>query len=134
MFGSVGDWEDLLSQAYESLKPGGFLECAEHSITPVSDDDTVGPEHVFTRYGDIITELGRKRGKEFDVWTTLKARMKQAGFVDVIETRTKWPMNGWDSDPKMGELGRWNQLRITQGIEGFAMRMLTTFGGVRVRS
>jgi SAM-dependent methyltransferase len=134
MFGSVGDWDELFSQAYKALKPGGFLECAEHSVTPVSDDDTVGPDHVFTRYGTIMTDLSRKRGKEADVWIKLKERMKRAGFVDVVETRTKWPMNGWSSDPKMRELGRWNRLRITQGIEGFAMRMLTTFGGVCLKS
>jgi hypothetical protein len=42
-------------------------------------------------------------------------------------------MNGWSSDPKMRELGKWNQLRVTQGIEGFALRMLTAIGGVCLR-
>jgi hypothetical protein len=130
MFGSVGDWGELFKEAYKALKPGGFLECAEHSVTPVSDDGTVGPDHVYTRYGTIINDLARKRGKESDVWSSLKERVKGADFVDVVETRTKWPMNGWSSDPKMRELGRWNQLRVTQGIEGFALRMLTAIGGV----
>ncbi|KAE8441212.1 hypothetical protein EG329_005612 [Mollisiaceae sp. DMI_Dod_QoI] len=129
MFGSVGNWDELFRQAYQTLKPGGFLECAEHSVTPVSDDGTVGPEHVFTRYGAIMTDLARKRGKEMDIWIRIKELMERAGFVDVVETRMKWPMNGWSSDPKMRDLGRWNQLRVTQGIEGFAMRMLTTVGG-----
>jgi hypothetical protein len=55
--------------------------------------------------------------------------MKRAGFVEMVETRTKWPMSEWSSDPKMKGLGRWNQLRITQGIERCAVRMLTTIGG-----
>jgi hypothetical protein len=63
MFGSVGDWDKLFSEAYQALKAGGFLECAEHSVTPVSDDDTVGPDHVFTRYGTIMNDLARKRGR-----------------------------------------------------------------------
>ncbi|CZR66046.1 uncharacterized protein PAC_15947 [Phialocephala subalpina] len=129
MFGSVGDWDELFSQAYQTLKPDGYLECAEHSVTPVSDDNTVGPDHVFTRYGTIMTDLSRKRGKDIDIWNKLKISMERAGFVDVVETRAKWPMNGWSSDSKMKELGKWNQLRVTQGIEGFAMRMLTTVGG-----
>jgi SAM-dependent methyltransferase len=133
MFGSVGDWNELFSQAYRALKPGGFLECAEHSATPVSDDGTVGPDHVYTRYGTMMTDLSRKRGKQLDIWSSLKERVKDAGFLDVVETRAKWPMNGWSSDPKMRELGRWNQLRVTQGIEGFAMRVLTTIGGVCLR-
>jgi hypothetical protein len=132
MFGSIGDWDKLFSEAYQALKPGGFLECVEHSVTPVSDDGTVGPDHVYTRYGTIMNDLAKKRGKEFDIWIRIKELMTRAGFVDVVETRTKWPMNRWSSNLKMKELGRWNQLRITQGIEGFAMRMLTTSGGVCV--
>jgi hypothetical protein len=77
-----------------------------------------------------MNELGRKRGKEFDIWKQVKDGMERAGFVDVVETRMKWPMGCWSSDKRMRELGRWNQLRVEQGIEGFAMRMLTNVAGV----
>lgn len=32
----------------------------------------------------------------------------------------------WSSDPKLRELGCWNQLRLRDGIEGFMLRLLTT--------
>lgn len=131
MFGSVDDWDKLFAQAYRTLQPGGYLENLEHSVHPVSDDDTIGPDHVFSQYGITMTELATKRGKEFDCYKRSRERMERAGFVDVVEMRMKWPMRGWSSDKKMKELGRWNQLRINQGIEGFAMRMLTHVGGVR---
>jgi hypothetical protein len=38
-------------------------------------------------------------------------------------------MSEGSSDQKRKGLGRWNQLRITQGIERCAVRMLTTIGG-----
>ncbi|KAF4635770.1 hypothetical protein G7Y89_g2322 [Cudoniella acicularis] len=129
MFGSIADWDELFSQAYHTLQPGGYIECAEHSVTPVSDDGTVGPEHVFTRYGNVMNELGRKKSKEFDIWSQIRERVEKAGFVDVVETRSKWPMNGWAADSKFKDIGWWNQLRISQGIEGFALRSLTTVGG-----
>lgn len=129
MFGSIPDWDELFRQSYETLKPGGWVENMEHSVTPVSDDDTVGPEHVFTRYGELMTELSLKNGKEFDCWHRNRSRIEAAGFVDVVEIRTKWPMRGWSSDMKMRELGRWNQVRIGAGIEGFALRILTSLGG-----
>jgi hypothetical protein len=130
MFGSVLDWDGMFSEAYNALQPGGWIENAEHSIWPVSDDDSIGPDHIFTKYGSTMTELTMKMGKESDVWKKNKERMIKAGFVDVVEKRYKWPMRGWSSDPKMKELGRWNQLRVNQGIEGFAMRILTNVGGV----
>jgi hypothetical protein len=55
------------------------------------------------------------------LWSSFKERVKAVGFVNVVETRTRWLMNGWSSDLKMRELGRWNQLKVMQGIKGFAM-------------
>ncbi len=57
--------------------------------------------------------------------------MERAGFEDLVETRYKWPMNGWSKDPKLRELGMWNQLRLYDGIEGMMLRVLTHDGGVR---
>jgi hypothetical protein len=60
--------------------------------------------------------------------------MERAGFVDVVETRYKWPMNGWSKDPKLKELGMWNQLRLYDGVEGYMLRLLTNVGGVSSQS
>lgn len=38
-------------------------------------------------------------------------------------------MNGWSQDKKMKNIGRWNQLRLHDGIEGFMLRLLTQVGG-----
>jgi hypothetical protein len=32
----------------------------------------------------------------------------------------------WSDDPKLHELGRWNQFRLSGGIEGFMLRLLTS--------
>lgn len=130
MFGSVDSWPVLFDQCYTAIRSGGWCENVEHSVWPVSDDDTVGPDHAFTRYGRLMEELGARRGKEFDCWNKNITRMEEAGFVDVQELRMKWPMRGWSNDPKMRSLGVWNQARIQQGIEGYAIRMFTTIGGV----
>jgi hypothetical protein len=51
--------------------------------------------------------------------------MERAGFVDIVEVEYKWPMNGWSQDKKMKNIGRWNQLRLHDGIEGFMLRYRT---------
>jgi hypothetical protein len=33
--------------------------------------------------------------------------MESVGFVDVVETRLKWPLNTWPRDKKLKELGMW---------------------------
>lgn len=34
--------------------------------------------------------------------------------------------NRWSKDPKLRELGRWNQVRLHGGVEGYMLRLLTT--------
>lgn len=115
------------------MKPGGWIEIVEHSVQPTSDDGSVGPDHFYNLWGSTVIEMGEKFGKSFTIWNEAKERMEQAGFVDVVEYTYKWPMNGWSTDKKEKDIGRWNQLRLHEGIEGFMIRLLTQIGGVSHR-
>lgn len=142
LFGCVTNWDDFFAQTFLHTKPGGYVEVVEHSVWPVSDDDTVNENSFFTLWGKTVIEMGEKFGKSFEIWEQSKERMEKAGFIDVVETRFKWPMNGWpspehrthgnDGDMTWKELrkvGVWNQLRLYDGVEGFMMRLLTVAGG-----
>lgn len=126
MFGSVPDWEVFFEQAYRHIKPGGWVEIVEHSVEPISDDTTVGPDHFYTLWGKTVVACGDRVGKSFRIWKEAKGYMERAGFTEIVESPYKWPMNGWSADPRLKEIGRWNQLRLHDGVEGFMLRLLTT--------
>ncbi|KAH7109416.1 S-adenosyl-L-methionine-dependent methyltransferase [Dendryphion nanum] len=130
LFGCVPDWDFFFQQAYEHTKPGGWIEIVEHSVQPIADDDTMGADHFFHSWGATVVEMGNIFGKSFTIWDESKDRMVRAGFVDIVEVPFKWPINGWSEDRKMKNIGRWNQLRLKGGIEGFMIRLLTQVGGV----
>ena len=144
LFGCVSDWDEFFSSAFRHLKTGGYIEIFEHSVVPASDDGTISEDSFYTLWGKTALEMGEKfGGKSFTIWEESKARIEKAGFVDVVETRYKWPMNGWPSPEfrthgndgdksweKLRELGIWNQFRSYDGIEGFMLRLLTAAGGV----
>lgn len=131
LFGCIPDWDFFFQQAYKHTKPGGYIEVVEHSVQPVADDESMGPDHFYHLWGKTVIGLGEMFGKSFTIWEESKARMEKAGFVDVVEARYKWPMNGWPrDDEKMKNIGRWNQLRLHEGIEGFMIRLLTQVAGV----
>jgi ubiquinone/menaquinone biosynthesis C-methylase UbiE len=92
MFGSVPDWTYFFEQAYMHIKPGGWIEVVEHSVEPISDDDTVAPDHFFTLWGKTAIECGQKFGKSFEIWKDAKGYLEKAGFVNVMEVPYKWPM------------------------------------------
>lgn len=131
MFGSIADWDELFAQAFRHTKPGGWVEIVEHSVEPTCNDGTMPPGHFYEEWGRTVTTCGERVGKSFRIWEEAKGYMERAGFVDVHEIRYIWPMNGWSSNPRQKEIGRWNQLRLHDGIEGFMLRLLTTVLGVR---
>jgi hypothetical protein len=130
LFGSIADWDDLLNQALNSLKPGGWIEVLEHSVHAVSDYGTLGPDAMFTRWGKITEEISHITGASFAIWSETKNLVEKAGFVDVVQQRYKWPMNGWSRNRKLKELGMWNQLRLFNGVEDYMLRLLTQTVGV----
>jgi len=94
----------------------------------VSDDDSLGPDHFYNTWGQTIKDISGKWGKTFDTWKESKALLEKVGFVDVVEKRFKWPMNGWSSDPALKRLGELNRIRVTEHIQGFTLRLLTGAG------
>ncbi|TID16925.1 S-adenosyl-L-methionine-dependent methyltransferase [Venturia nashicola] len=125
MFGSIADWDELFAQAFRHTKPGGWVEIVEHSVEPTCDDGTMPPGHFYEEWGRTVITCGETAGKSFRIWKEAKGYMERAGFVEIHEVRYRWPMNGWSSDPMQKEIGRWNQLRLHDGIEGFMLRLLT---------
>jgi hypothetical protein len=139
----VSDWDYFFTQAFTHTKPGGYVEIIEHSVYPTSDDGTLNDQSFLTIWGKTVVEIGEKFGKTFKIWKESRDRMERAGFVDVVERRFKWPLNEWPSPEcrtrgndggkswrQLRSLGRWNQLRIHNGVEGFMLRLLTTVAGV----
>jgi SAM-dependent methyltransferase len=130
MFGSIPDWDSFFEQCYRCTSSGGWVEVVEHAVEPIADDDTMPPEHFYWKWGDTVVSLGNKIGKSFTIYKEAKERLERAGFVDVVEVKYKWPMNAWPDDAKGREIGRWNQLRLFDGVEGFMLRLLTGPGEV----
>ncbi|KAI2975165.1 hypothetical protein CBS147323_1035 [Aspergillus niger] len=126
LFGCIPDWDEFFRQCWRCLKPGGYIEVVEHSVEPVADDGTVPPNHFYRLWGQTVIGAGEQFGKTFKIWEQSAARLRDAGFVGVVENKFQWPMNAWSADPKLHELGRWNQLRLHGGVEGFMLRLLTS--------
>lgn len=47
--------------------------------------------------------------------------MEDVGFVDVVQTRRKWPTNTCPQDPRHKELRAWSQMNLDGGLEAFTM-------------
>jgi len=87
LFGSVVDWKGLFSQAFDHLKPGGFLEIQDcHDIS--SDDDGLRLVPYLVEWKQQLVEGASKMGILYEAHR-LKGYMEEVGFVDVHEEKCK---------------------------------------------
>jgi len=103
--GSFADWPKFFSQCYENLSPGGYVELLDLTFPGVVDDGSWPPNSALKKWGELIREAAQKLGRLADSAFLYKQQLEEAGFVDVVEVRYKWPGNRWPKDPRMKELG-----------------------------
>lgn len=91
LVGSIVDWKALFKHAYNSLKPGGYIESHEASPYIVSDDGSIHETSAMNQWGKFFVEGGRKMGRSFTVVKdgTQRKAMEEAGFVDIEEANLK---------------------------------------------
>lgn len=86
------------------------------------------------RLTDLAAEASQKSGKSVIMAPLIKNMLKEAGFVDVVEKRYKWPIGEWPVDRKLKEIGRWNLKDWLEGLEAWTLRLLTQHCGVSQNS
>lgn len=83
MGGSISNWDRLYEQAFNSLKPGGWIEMHEYETDMYSDDNTLDNAPLIRKFQQLGDEASAKLGKQFNVASTHKQRLIDAGFVNV---------------------------------------------------
>jgi len=134
LMGSINDWPRLYSHIYTALKPGGWIEDLEFSIEFKSDDDSIGYDHIMAKWSRIFLEAGERMAKTFRIADRAKEHFTAAGFINVVEKKYKMPIGNWSRDPKFKTIGLYNLLYCVQGLEGFALFILSKIMGVSIPS
>lgn len=129
LYASVADWPALYRECYNHLAPGGYIEQLEISVTPKSDDGSLEPGDMWDECSKLAIECGEKFGKTFLIQERMKDLITQAGFVDVVELKYKWPIGAWSTDQKLKDLGKWNMHYWNEGLEGWNIALLTRVMG-----
>jgi hypothetical protein len=79
----------------------------------------------------LIAQASQILGKDFGVGYHTKKFMEEVGFINVVEKKYKLPIGRWPADPRMKELGIWYRAYFEDGMEGYAMALLTRVLNVR---
>lgn len=98
-------------------------------IPYASDDGTLTKDNIMYRVTALCVEAAAAAGRPIDRTPDYKTLLEKKGFVNVVETCFKWPMNEWPRDLHHKELGTWVREMLHAGIDGLMMALLTRFHG-----
>jgi hypothetical protein len=73
----------------------------------VMNPDCLQPIHTF-RWLDLLNKAMLKTNLHLTVAPTLKVLLKDAGFVDIVETKFEIPWGAWPDDKKQKAIGFWH--------------------------
>ena len=90
-----------------------------------SDDrsDEMSPHH--KEYINLILQASKDYGKPVPRHTDFKGWMEEAGFVDIREHFFKIPVNSWPKDKRLKEIGKYQCLNYSEGLEGISIGLFT---------
>ncbi|KAH8705242.1 putative methyltransferase [Talaromyces proteolyticus] len=124
--GSTNNWPRLYKQAYESLKPGGYIEVHEYDPVVYSEDDRNLLKAPWTKEWLMrLCEASARNGKPIDVGRHQRQLMHDTGFVDLTEKIVKVPIGQWARDPSLKEIGGFERLHVNESVEAHSLALFT---------
>lgn len=125
MAGSIANWPKLMRQAYDFLKPGGWIELTDFETWAHTDDNTLPETSAYHEFQVKLNEAAIKFGKEMNVAPKLRGFVKDASFVNVVEDARKVPLSPWPQDPRLKELAMYMNLQMMESIEPYSLALFS---------
>jgi SAM-dependent methyltransferase len=85
MGGGIGDWPRLMKQAYQHLRPGGWIEVQEFETAISSDDDSHLLAPTMVEWVEKVNDAARLFGKPMNIASQIHSWMENGGFVNVTD-------------------------------------------------
>lgn len=148
--GSILNWPKLFGQAFQyipppspppspsrilahgtsrNLDPGGYIELFDTLNPLTSDDDTLPADSAIGKWNKLLVEASQKINRPLDSLVKYKDQLTEAGFVNIVESRYKWPINTWPKDPHHKLCGAWTHENFLQGVQAVSLMLFTNVLG-----
>ncbi|CAI4215511.1 unnamed protein product [Parascedosporium putredinis] len=122
--GCFSDYQAFIDKAFAALEPGGYLELQDVYTPWTSDDETLSKDSSMYKIGAECGEASRILGRPLDQCAKYKEYLANAGFVDIVERKFKWPLGVWPRDKYYKDIGQLYFDNIEANLEGLSMALL----------
>ncbi|XWW97863.1 hypothetical protein V2A60_005859 [Cordyceps javanica] len=118
----------VMQHAYESLRPGGWIEFQELLGRPFCDDDTMSADDPFKVLYEIAGDAYSRLGLSTSLPAELEPMLLAAGFENVHCRVIKVPIGTWAKDKTMRLVGLYQKTAVTDFISTLAGRPFKALG------
>ncbi|KYK56525.1 S-adenosyl-L-methionine-dependent methyltransferase [Drechmeria coniospora] len=118
----------VLSHAYKSMRPGGWVEFQELDGTPFCDDGTMTDDDAFQRLHHVASEAYAALGMSMSAASRLESVLIDAGFVNIHCKILKVPIGVWAKDKTMRLIGLYQKTAVLEFMPAMAGRPFEALG------
>ena len=122
---AVSDWPALFTKALAALKPGGYIEVADLTNPPRSDDDTIPQDSQLVKFFELLTSGCKEVGRDLYAPLKWRSQLHDSGFSNIQEKIFKVPVGGWPKDRKLKEAGVFEMETLREGLPAIGMGFFT---------
>lgn len=127
MAAGIKDWPRLLQQAYQHLKPGGWMEVQEVDINIHSEDKSLADDDPLRVWNQNCQKAIAVDDRSFSPGPHIRRWMEEAGYVNVKEYPFKLPIGVWPKDKDHKDVGALNYMQMVEGLEAYSLALYTRF-------
>ncbi|KAG6173304.1 hypothetical protein E4U51_005739 [Claviceps purpurea] len=106
----------VLGHAFESLRPGGWIELQEMLTTSLCDDGTMPDDDPVKYLCETATKAFEKCGMETTLAPKLEPYLREAGFEKIHCQIFKVPIGPWAKDKTMRIVGLYQKIAVEDGL------------------
>ncbi|KAK2875131.1 hypothetical protein FQN49_001757 [Arthroderma sp. PD_2] len=125
LMGFIADHDHFLTQAFENLNPGGWIEMQTTDPAIFSIDGGMERAKIIPHYLANLHKASAMFGKSMTEVGTWPDRMVKAGFKDVQVQILTLPIGTWPKDAKLKEIGKFQQVQVLQAVDSYTPALYT---------
>jgi hypothetical protein len=118
------DVSNIFTSAYDTLRPGGWLEMQDICLPILSDDGSIEGT-ALQRWCTLVLEASARVGRSWSQSQRYTSALREARFTEIHHVRYQWPLGPWPKGRREKELGVWCRENFLQGLQGISMAVLT---------
>jgi SAM-dependent methyltransferase len=122
--GAIRDWPNLIRQAYDCTRSGGWVEFQDWDTFLYSHDQSLPPDSAIAKFHIMAGGVRESQGYDMKPGRSLDGWLRDAGFVNVKSQKMLLPLGPWPKDRHAKTVGVYNLLQMQTAIEGICLGTL----------